>query len=350
MHDMYDQWKSDSPVSFQIAELPNNFWCSVPELHHKSNALVLHFIDYHHLHIRIRMCLIKGKLQFVSLEGWRHVSQLPDLPLPIPVLNGVDPQSESFAALMFSPPVQMLLKKDGFIKEAQFCQLVRGFMEANDMPGISAMDRHRLRFDLRSYLLQWINVFSFPPPGDNVMGMPFQLFEALISSSDSYLQLHSLIPSGSYNVRAISTNDNETLHGLEEAMLEPFGGVPSVKQLEIVKSKTIEISAILNDPSMNFPIRHAKKPVYSHVNYLSETLHGQGCHNLSLTLYIDKIEIKDHAFDKRERKSTKKVQTISNWWAPPKGVPGIRKLYKTNEMSFTLCERMGYPENESNTN
>lgn len=127
------------------------------------------------------------------------------------------------------------------------------------MPGISAMDRHRLRFDLRSYLLQWINVFSFPPPGDNVMGMPFQLFEALISSSDSYLQLHSLIPSGSYNVRAISTNDNETLHGLEEAMLKPFGGVPSVKQLEIVKSKTIEISAILNDPTMNFPIRHAKK-------------------------------------------------------------------------------------------
>ena len=42
-------------------------------------------------------------------------------------------------------------------------------------------------------------------------------------------------------------------------MLKPFSGVPSVKQLEIVKSKSIEISAILNDPTMNFPIRHAKK-------------------------------------------------------------------------------------------
>lgn len=41
-------------------------------------------------------------------------------------------------------------------------------------------------------------------------------------------------------------------------MLKPFGGVPSVKQLEIVKSKSIEISTILNDPTMNFPIRHAK--------------------------------------------------------------------------------------------
>ena len=66
-------------------------------------------------------------------------------------------------------------------------------MEANDMPGISAIDRHRLRFDLRNYLLQWINVFSFPPPGDNVMGMPFQLFEAIVSSSDSFSQLHALV-------------------------------------------------------------------------------------------------------------------------------------------------------------
>lgn len=82
---MYDQWKSDSPVSFQIADLPNNLWCSVPEMHHKSNALLLHFIDYHHLHIRIRMCLIKSKLQFVSLEGWRYVSKLSDSPLPIPL-------------------------------------------------------------------------------------------------------------------------------------------------------------------------------------------------------------------------------------------------------------------------
>ena len=44
-------------------------------------------------------------------------------------------------------------------------------------------------------------------------------------------------------------------------MLKPFGGVPSVKQLEIVKSKSIEISTILNDPTMNFPIRHAKNAI-----------------------------------------------------------------------------------------
>lgn len=42
---------------------------------------------------------------------------------------------------MFSSPVQMLSKNNGFIKEAHFCQPVQGFMEANDMPGISAVDK-----------------------------------------------------------------------------------------------------------------------------------------------------------------------------------------------------------------
>lgn len=96
---------------------------------------------------------------------------------------------------------------------------------------------------------------------------------------------------------------------------------------------------------MNFPIKHAKKPVYSHVNYLSETLHGQGCHNLSLPLFIDKIEIKDHAFDKRERKSTKKVQTISNWWAPPKQMKCLLHYVKewgTQRMNQILIRKLIY--------
>ena len=187
--------------------------------------------------------------------------------LVLPVLNGADPQSESFAQLIISKPVEKALSKLGYHKEAEFCKLVRGYMDANDSPGIPASERHEQRFALRNYLLQFVNPWSFPPPGERVAGMPFQLFEAIISSADSFLQLHALTPSNGYNVRSVSTNDNETLHGLEEAMLKPFGGVPSMKQLEIVESKTMEISAILNDPDIDFLIRHAKCPVYSAVSY-----------------------------------------------------------------------------------
>ena len=90
-------------------------------------------------------------------------------------------------------------------------------------------------------------------------------------------------------------------------MLKPFGGVPSVKQLEIVKSTTIEISAILNDPTMNFPIRHAKKPVYSQVNYLSDSIYVDDNDKFCPPTYIDKIDIKDHSFDRRDKKTAKKT-------------------------------------------
>lgn len=84
-----------------------------------------------------------------------------------------------------------------------------------------------------------------------------------------FLQLHSLTPLNAYNVRSISTNDNETLHGIEKAMFKPFGGVPNCKQLQIAKAKTMEVSAILNDPSIDFPIRYARTPVYRHKTYKS---------------------------------------------------------------------------------
>ena len=109
MNAMYKTWKSESPMSFEIADLPQDLWCSVPELHAESNALLLHFIDYCHLNIRIRMCLIKDKLQFVKINGWMFISKLSESPLPISVLNGAVPQSKSFAELMFSLPVQTLL-------------------------------------------------------------------------------------------------------------------------------------------------------------------------------------------------------------------------------------------------
>lgn len=57
-------FKYDSPYLFK-SRFTNNFLCSVPELHHKLNALLLHFIDYHNHHNRIKICLIKANYTFV---------------------------------------------------------------------------------------------------------------------------------------------------------------------------------------------------------------------------------------------------------------------------------------------
>lgn len=78
----------------------------------------------------------QSKLYFCSLEGWRYVRKISESPLVIPVLNGVEAQSESLVAFMFSSPLQILLKK-----QAHFCKLVQRFIKANDMPGTSAVDK-----------------------------------------------------------------------------------------------------------------------------------------------------------------------------------------------------------------
>lgn len=72
-------------------------------------------------------------------------------------------------------------------------------------------------------------------------------------------------------------------------MLKPFGGVPSAKQLQIVKAKTMEVSAILNDPSIDFPIRHARTPVYRHKTYLSNCSDVEIDEAFSVPKYISEI-------------------------------------------------------------
>lgn len=67
-----------------------------------------------------------------------------------------------------------------------------------------------------------------------------------------------------------------------------------------------------------------------------------------LPKYIENIYISDHLFDQQPSKYKRKQKALTKWWEPPKGVPGIRKYYKLNEMSFTLSERMGFTEVDSN--
>lgn len=69
----------------------------------------------------------QSKLYFCSLEGWRYVSKISESPLAIPVLNGVKAQIESLVALIFSSPLQILLKKTWFKRRGTFLKAGAGF-------------------------------------------------------------------------------------------------------------------------------------------------------------------------------------------------------------------------------
>lgn len=61
------------------------------------------------MNVRLRMALIREKLTFVSYSAWKTVSEVPGSPLPIPIVNGADPQNENCARVMFSEEVQNCL-------------------------------------------------------------------------------------------------------------------------------------------------------------------------------------------------------------------------------------------------
>ena len=146
----FQEWKNQSPISFDMADFPGLTWCSVPEKHFDTDELLLHFVDYHHLNVRLRMSLLRRTFKFVSAEAWRKVSEMNNSVLPLPVLNGAD----------FSKPVEKALSKLGYHKEAEFCKLVRGYMDANDSPGVLA----------EWWMLQIMDTrMGFPCPFHNVV-------------------------------------------------------------------------------------------------------------------------------------------------------------------------------------
>lgn len=80
------------------------------------------------------------------------------------------------------------MRKHGFTSEADFCRDVRQWLESNDDPGISSMNRIRLREPLRKRLLQSIDFAKFSPPTSYIKGIPIQLWEALLIDIDAKLQ------------------------------------------------------------------------------------------------------------------------------------------------------------------
>ena len=72
------------------------------------------------------------------------------------------------------------------------------------------MQRHLYEQDLRSWLLEDVRFYIFPPYGRYVKDIPVTLFEGFLPNIDRRSQLYALTE-GSYNSRSIGTLDVESL-------------------------------------------------------------------------------------------------------------------------------------------
>ena len=188
-----------------------------PEWVPKRNQLEVKVLDGHHLLTNLRTKTCRGGIDGINKNAWVKVAESSQTPLKLAMVEeSLDQQSDGFARTHFSPPVECTMRKLGFHKEADLCRLITDWIQAEDEPGLSAANRLHKRLALRQWLLKYVDLFSFPPPGRYVKGMQIIDWEDCVASIDAHLLLYGLTRTGTYNTRAITTLAVEQFNGMIE--------------------------------------------------------------------------------------------------------------------------------------
>jgi hypothetical protein len=192
-------------------------WYSQPEFFPCLGRHIVYLLDCHHLFVNARCFVVQHGISGlnVSRNAWLDVAtndRETHVGLNIAMVEDViDKQSNALAQLTFSRAVEAEMRKLEYFHEAEFCKTIREWYMAEDEPGLDVMERHQYRIAMRNMLLGSTKLAEFPPPGLHVAGMPIVMFEGILSNIDRRIQLYSLIPGNSYNVRAPNTLDAENL-------------------------------------------------------------------------------------------------------------------------------------------
>lgn len=166
------EWQNASPIkgTIHVGEHTEHIqFFSHPEVH--NNELLFKCVDGHHLFVNLRAAVCRDALKGIRRAAFEEVARKDHTQLNIAmVVDGIDKQSNAFAQTMFSEEVEEALRGRGHSTEAQFCRIIREWYKAEDDAGLSSLERHQYRMNLRDYLLDGFDPTLFPPPGMHIKG------------------------------------------------------------------------------------------------------------------------------------------------------------------------------------
>jgi hypothetical protein len=231
--DVLTEWMTIGPFhnKMEVQDVDSMIqWFSQPALD-ESGKPRFHFIDACHILTCIRTKLCTTGITGLERKAWETAAMSSNNNLNISVIvDCVDKQDVSQARMIFSKQVQESMPCQ-YKKEIEFCELIRGWFDAEDEPGIDAKERCRLRLRLRHWLLQGYNSHFFPPPTRYVKGIPIQTYEALLTHIERKIQIYSFCNGHAYNVRSISSQQVEnffsTFRDLDSTGKEHLNQIPS---------------------------------------------------------------------------------------------------------------------------
>ena len=89
----------------------------------------------------------------------------------------LDRQNCALSQQFFSEGGQKILTDLGYISEAEFTDHTRNWFRACDKRGMDVKDRLMKLNKMYKYLLQRVNLSSYPPPMKHIAGLPIKTFE-----------------------------------------------------------------------------------------------------------------------------------------------------------------------------
>ena len=191
--------------------------------------LIQFILDPHHILVNNRSKCCSGGMPGMGIqrEAWYQVACEGTTALSLQhVIDLCDRQRNAYAQLTFSEEVEAAMKRMGFYEEATWCSLMRNFYHAVDNAGLNPDQRIHGLLKMREFLCEHYSPFEFPPPGSHVKGLPITQFEGLMTNIDRRIQLYSMIQSGTYNQRSVSSLDSETFFGSFQVCIIHLGWYP----------------------------------------------------------------------------------------------------------------------------
>ena len=170
------QWYNMSPFGKKlnikdVDTTDQKYWYSRPEFNAPLDYYIFMILDAYHQICGLRRLVCANGIPSASIsrKGWQQVAEESESNgsgLNRSLVNDlIDRQSIGFAVKTFSEEVEDALHNSGYVHEAEFCQLVRQWYQAEDEPGISSKDRCEARLRFRAWLLHNVNFGKFPPYG-----------------------------------------------------------------------------------------------------------------------------------------------------------------------------------------
>ena len=232
------RWLSEVPVADTISVKDTGYsfhplYSPEKVLENGKEMLQVQCLDGHHIRTNIRAKLCKDGTENLRKKAWSEVAKTKKTKLSLAMLEVnkdgkiLDQQSDRYVRTMFCEDVEKELRHIGYDVESEFTKLFRQWHEAEDLPGILAVERCRRALALREWLLKGVYLEEFPPPGMYIKGFPKVTFEGLVCSIEAHIYMYELCMKGTYNWRSMTTLVAENLFGEVSEMESHNNGVPS---------------------------------------------------------------------------------------------------------------------------